>query len=294
MGSTIVKLAGTPPVSDGQRLDRLSLASAAGIREAGGVYETTPPTPVDTDDPFERYRVDPRRADLHQHVASALRERGIATFSEIPGRSAFADMVRGLAALYPHPDSGPDGLTLLHARDGNPGAGQRGFTDSELFPHTERSSLPRPPRLLMLVCLTPAIHGGETVLIDGQAVAEELSLTAPEAWNALSAPRTAYFGGSSGYVGAVFEPVALKTWTIRLRLDELVRFAPHAVRHVEVLRGVIDRNAVVLRLGKGQGFILDNTRWLHGRRSFTGPRVMLRALGEPRTPLPLERGFRLP
>ena len=36
-------------------------------------------------------------------------------FSEMPSRPAFADMVRDLAVLYPHPDSGPDGLTLLHA-----------------------------------------------------------------------------------------------------------------------------------------------------------------------------------
>lgn len=260
----------------------------------GDVYKTTPHLPVDTDAPFERHRVDPRRTDLHPHLASALRDRGLATFSEIPNRPAFADLVRDLAVLYPHPDSGPDGLTLLHARDGSPGAGQLGFTDSELLPHTERSCLPRPPHLLMLMCLTPAHHGGESVLIDGRAVAEELSLAAPETWSALSAPRTAYFGGSSGYVGAVFEPASPETWTIRLRLDELIRFAPRTVRHVEILREVMDRHTMVLRLGKGQGFILDNTRWLHGRRSFTGPRVMLRALSERHTHLPLERGFRLP
>ncbi|PDP89086.1 hypothetical protein CQJ94_04940 [Glycomyces fuscus] len=249
--------------------------------------------PVDTDDPFERHQVDPQRIDLHQRLASTLRDRGLATFGEISDRTAFADLVRDLAALYPHPDSGPDGLTLLHARNGSTEAGQRGFTDSELLPHTERSCLPTPPRLLMLVCLAPADHGGESVLVDGRAVSEELSDSAPETWSALSAPRTAYFGGSAGYVGAVFEPADPETWTIRLRLDELVRFAPHAVPHVKILREVIDRHTMILRLGKGQGFVLDNTRWLHGRRSFTGPRVMLRALGEPRSRLPLERGFRL-
>lgn len=105
--------------------------------------------------------------------------------------------------------------------------------------------------------------------------------------------RTAYFGGAAGYVGAVFESAGPERWTIRLRLVELVRFAPHAVPHGEILREVIDRHTMSLRLGKGQGFVLDNTRWLHGRRSITGPRVMLRALGEPHPRLPLERGFRL-
>ncbi|XKK40067.1 TauD/TfdA family dioxygenase [Nocardiopsis sp. ARC36] len=257
------------------------------------MYKTTPPLPSDTAGPFERHQIDPHRTDLHQRLASTLRERGLATFGKISDRTVFADLVLGLATLYPHPDSGPDSLTLLHARNGSAEAGQRGFTDSELLPHTERSCLPTPPRLVMLVCLTPADHGGESVLVDGRAVAEELSDSAPETWSALSALRTAYFGGSAGYVGAVFEPAAPERWTIRLRLDELVRFAPHAVPHVEILREVIDRHTMSLHLGRGQGFVLDNTRWLHGRRSFTCPRVMLRALGEPRPRLPLERGFRL-
>ncbi|MFD7368876.1 TauD/TfdA family dioxygenase [Nocardiopsis alba] len=137
-------------------------------------------------------------------------------------------------------------------------------------------------------------HGGESILIDGRAVAEELSLTAPKTWSALSAPRSAYFGDSSGYVGAVFEPATPERWTIRLRLDELIRFAPRTAHHVEVLREVIDRHTMSLRLGQDQGFILGNTRWLHGRHGFTGPRVMLRALDEPHTHLSLERGFRLP
>ncbi|MEU2944943.1 TauD/TfdA family dioxygenase [Nocardiopsis alba] len=260
----------------------------------GDVYKTTHPLPVDADVLFERYRVEPRGNDPHQHLASALRERGLATFGEIHDRPAFARMARALAALYTHPDSEPDGLTLLHARDGSPGSGQRGFTDSELFPHTERSCLPKPPQLLMLMYLTPANHGGESVLIDGRAVAKELSLTTPETWSALSTPRSAYFGGSSGYVGAVFEPAAPERWSIRLRLDQLIRFAHRSAHHVEVFREVMDRHTMVLRLGQGQGFILDNTRWLHGRHAFTGPRVMLRALGEPHTHIPLERGFRLP
>ncbi|GAA1106391.1 TauD/TfdA family dioxygenase [Nocardiopsis metallicus] len=163
------------------------------------MHKTTPPLPIDTDTPFERHRVDPRRTDLHPHLVSALRDRDLATFSEIPSNPGFADLVRDLAVLYPHPDSGPDGLTLLHARDGSPGAGQLGFTDSELLPHTERSCLPRPPHLLMLMCLTPAHHGGESVLIDGRAVAEELSLAFPETWSALSAPRTAHQHRTDGH-----------------------------------------------------------------------------------------------
>lgn len=72
-----------------------------------GVYETTPPLPADTAGPFERHRIDPHRTDLHQHLASTLRESRLATFGEISDRTVFANMVRELAALHPHPDSAP-------------------------------------------------------------------------------------------------------------------------------------------------------------------------------------------
>ncbi len=255
------------------------------------VYETTPPATAGVDSPFGRYLVDLSRTDFHRCLASVLAKSGLATFEGTPDRAAFAGLAHDLAALYPHPDGDSDGLTLLRAREGSPEAGKRGFTDSELLPHTERSCTPTPPRLLMLVCLTPADTGGQTLLIDGQAVAEDLVRTDPETWRVLSSPRTAYFGGSAGHVGAIFEPTGSGRWTIRLRLDELVRFAPRAIPHVEILREVIDRHSTTLRLSPGQGFVLDNTRWLHGRHSFQGPRVMLRALGEPRSILPLDRGF---
>ena len=83
-----------------------------------GVYEITPPATTDTDSFFDRYLVDLSQTDLHRRLASALTERGLATFDGIPDRAAFAVLAHDLAALYPHPDGDPDGLTLLHAREG--------------------------------------------------------------------------------------------------------------------------------------------------------------------------------
>lgn len=36
---------------------------------------------------------------------------------------------------------------------------------------------------------------------------------------------------------------------------------------------------------------MDNTRWLHGRRGFSGERVMLRALGTHRTDMAVSSEF---
>jgi hypothetical protein len=256
-----------------------------------GVDETTLPSAGGDGPLLTRHPADLNGPAFQRNLMSALSEDGLAAFGGIPDRAAFAHLARGLTALYPHPDGDPDGLTLLHTRDDGEELGKRGFSDAELLPHTERSCMTAPPHLLMLMCLAPGRHGGETLLIDGRSVAEDLARNEPESWRLLSGPGTAYFGGAAGHAGSIFEPIGSGRWTIRLRLDGLVRFAPQALPHVVILRKAIDRHTKTLLLEPGQGFVLDNTRWLHGRRPFQGPRTMLRALGEPRECLPLDRGF---
>jgi hypothetical protein len=48
----------------------------------------------------------------------------------------------------------------------------------------------------------------------------------------------------------------------------------------------------MLVLDAGQGYILDNYRWLHGRRAFSGQRVMDRIHGNPLATLGMSPGFR--
>ena len=52
---------------------------------------------------------------------------------------------------------------------------------------------------------------------------------------------------------------------------------------------MITRHQSRLLLAPGQGYLLDNHRWLHVRNQFTGDRSYLRALGEPR--IRLANGF---
>jgi hypothetical protein len=44
---------------------------------------------------------------------------------------------------------------------------------------------------------------------------------------------------------------------------------------------VISQHQQAIQLRAGQGLLVSNTRWLHGRDRYTGPRVMLRVLGDP-------------
>lgn len=212
-----------------------------------------------------------------------LNTTGLADLDGLLTRQAVRTFADRVMRIEPHSVSDLDGLTVIrntgrHADQ----AGCTGLTSAEVLPHTERSGIPMPPRLMMLVCHRPATRGGECLLADGRAVREDLAAHHPDVLAALSAPRSAYFGGADGHLGAVFGTRPDGRPEIRLRWDSLVRFSPLVQPHLPVLRTVIARHQQVRRLQPGQGYLLDNTRWLHARTAFDGPRVCYRALGEPK------------
>jgi hypothetical protein len=107
----------------------------------------------------------------------------------------------------------------------------------------------------------------------------------------LSAPRAAFFGSAGGYLGAVLEPAGPGRTRIRLRLDDLVWFSADAADAVPLLRTVIAHHVQTFRLRAGEGVLLSNTRWLHGRDRYSGRRTMLRILGDPLSSTGIMPGF---
>lgn len=47
------------------------------------------------------------------------------------------------------------------------------------------------------------------------------------------------------------------------------------------MRAAIQRHTIVLPVRAGSGYVLNNHRWLHGRRGFDGPRLMYRIIANP-------------
>lgn len=217
-------------------------------------------------------------------VLGALRSTGLVTLEILPTRQEVLAFAKRIMCITPHEVSDPDGLTVI--RDTAQHAGREGFaglSNGEVLPHTERSSLATPPRLMMLVCARPATTGGQCLLADGHAVYADLAEDHPDALAALSEPRSAFFGGGDGHLGSVFTlPPDGRRPEVRLRWDGLARFSPLVQPHLPVLRAAIARHQQVLTLAAGQGYVLDNTRWLHARTAFTGPRLCYRALGDAR------------
>ncbi|MFK0244498.1 TauD/TfdA family dioxygenase [Amycolatopsis azurea] len=225
--------------------------------------------------------LDVTRPSAADRIAAALAEHGVATFEGVTGRAALLRLAAQLGSTTPHPHSDPDGVTTITTRRAPTRPGLAAFTDGDLTPHTDRSSLPSPPAVVLAVCARAARTGGESVLVDGRRVHAALSAHAPEAVADLSSARGVLFGGAAGHLGAIFEQQADGRVAIRLRLDALARFSPRARRWLPLLRQTIRDHSDTLTLPAGHGYVVNNRWWLHGRHQFTGERMMWRVLLDP-------------
>ncbi|MFJ9416707.1 TauD/TfdA family dioxygenase [Streptomyces sp. NPDC101227] len=242
-------------------------------------------------DLFAAHFLDHKTPGAPARIAEQLRQSGLVTLDGLATRDAVLAFVSHIMTISPHRDSDPDGLTTI--RDTPRHAGRPGFAglgNGQLAPHTERASLPRPPRLMLLVCSQPADRGGECLLTDGRRVhADLLHHGGGEAADALSRPRTAYFGAGDGHASQVLTSHRDGRVSIRLRFDALARWSPIVQPHLPDLQAAAHGHQQSLRLSPGQGYLLDNERWLHARTAFVGDRVHWRALGDPR--FDLDHGF---
>ena len=236
------------------------------------------------------------RLDLHQPggpslITDALRRQGMAILCGLSDRVALLRAGRSIMTIKAHRDSDGEGVTTIERRFSVAAGSLAGFTDRELVPHTDGSAVLEPPRVLMLTCVRRPRTGGQVVLVDGRGLYQEISESDPSMLEALRAPRSAYFGGGAGHLGSVFEEVAGGRVAVRLRFDDLVRFSPSASMYTGRLRELVRQRAITLDLAVGEGYVLLNDRWLHGRRRFVGDRVMLRLIGDPSPDHQIVPGF---
>ncbi len=159
------------------------------------------------------------------------------------------------------------------------------YTTVELAPHTDGTYSHDAPGLQFFYCLQAAPEGGESVLVDGFAIAAELAAAEPDVYTTLA---------SVPVPGRYIEPgVHLRAERPVLRSDprgvlDQVSFnnydrAPfllppdlegrfhHAYRRFAELTSDPARR-VAVGLTPGDILVFDNWRTMHGRRAFTGPR----------------------
>jgi gamma-butyrobetaine dioxygenase len=153
-----------------------------------------------------------------------------------------------------------------------------------LLPHTDNPYRTTPPDLQVLHALVAAPVGGETWLVDGQAVVMHLQRTAPEALALLTHVPVRFAWADSGWQLAATEPVislAADGALQRLRANSrsLDRpLEPDPARRAawwdawHALESCLADPAFAqtFMLGAGELVIMDNRRVLHGRTAFAG------------------------
>jgi hypothetical protein len=192
-----------------------------------------------------------------------------------------------------HPHDQIVGLTIITPRS-QPGGidGVAGFTEACLAPHTDRSMQSHPPSLLITVMISPSVSGGHTVLVDGARVLAGLRRSFDAA--TISGLRLRRVDGATAPI----------VWTsggltkVRFR-DDSVAVPYSATGQQEVvdeLRNLISMATRSLRLRPGEGYLLHNHRYLHGRSAFSGSRRLARMLAVVNSEHPcswLNEGFRV-
>jgi alpha-ketoglutarate-dependent taurine dioxygenase len=231
---------------------------------------------------FDTFYVDLATTNNLPRLFDNLSKHGLAFFAGIEDTVAFLSLAKSLMVIRPHRDSDIEGITRIFQTEDPeslPGSSHLGFGSGELMPHTDGTSLASPPVLMMLACVTPAAQGGESILVDGAEVHRRLTTRPADMLDALQRAGSVEFGVSPPYRGSVFSVTSSGRLYIRFRYDGFARFSHPVEKWLPTLLSVMNDCAQTVRLTSGQGYVLQNGRWLHGRTAFIGQRRMLRALG---------------
>jgi hypothetical protein len=173
-----------------------------------------------------------------------------------------------------HPHECEAGLTIVTPRSGTESIdGLAGFGRSHLVPHTDRSLDPDPPSLVGLVMLEPGNDGGSGLLVDGARLLVTLCQSFGRGSLESLRLRTRdgrtlpVVEGAGGLVRLRFRGDGLASLYSDVGNDAILSAWSQLVAH-----------ATEVRLGVGDGYLVHNHRYLHGRASFSGPRRLARIM----------------
>ncbi len=159
------------------------------------------------------------------------------------------------------------------------------YTSVYLAPHTDGTYSHDAPGLQMFLCLRDAVEGGESILVDGLAIAAELAASDAESYVVLAsvpvpgryiepgvhlrAERPVFRSNARG----VLDQVSFNNYDrapFLLPPDQERRFHRAYSRFAELANDPARR--VAIDLTPGDILIFDNWRTLHGRNAFVGHR----------------------
>jgi gamma-butyrobetaine dioxygenase len=157
------------------------------------------------------------------------------------------------------------------------------FTDLGLAPHTDNPYREPPPTLQLLHCIETAAGGGDTILVDGFAIAQALRACDPGAFALLASTPAPFAWRDANNIFECEAPVielnaAGEIAGLRVN-DRALRPFAAPCESAQAWRAAYGKlcaliadpaRQVRLRLRSGEALIFDNRRILHGRTAYSG------------------------
>jgi hypothetical protein len=233
------------------------------------------------------FKIDLGDAQASYRGAAAFWDVGLVTFDGVDGTEDLLRLAAGIGSVYPHRDATPDGITYIDSKKREPTDVAKIITNP-LPVHTDSSGEDLPPVGLLVLCTKEAHSGGESLFADGRAIVRQLQTAHPQTFAKLNCADAATFR-SVGYAAGVesrpgpprsrpiIEALAGGRYAIRFRPDP-VAWAQDMGESLAVFADVVRQHVFALPVKRGQGYLVQNDRFLHGRNGAIGERETLRLL----------------
>ncbi len=159
------------------------------------------------------------------------------------------------------------------------------YTSAAIGPHTDGTYSFDSPGFQMFHCLQFDGEGGDSTLVDGFKVAEDIRRSDPEAFEVLSSVKVpAQYLGDGVHLRAEHPVIGLDAHgdPVQIAYNNYDR-APFSLpgarmsafyRALKIFNRMVNdpANEITMRLAPGTALLFDNWRLLHGRRSYRGYR----------------------
>jgi alpha-ketoglutarate-dependent taurine dioxygenase len=217
--------------------------------------------------------------DRSTDLKKELEKFGVVCVKKVEALTEAKCLAASLGSLYVHPHSKDNGVTVIsneYAKTS--GDNSLGFSEENLYPHTDRSGVDVPPRWVILWFEKPAQLGGDSIFANGEKIFNSLCRTDKDAAQKLLKPNSIIFKSEAGLLESSIFSICGDGLKIRFRNDSLIFANPEINDCLSSLRACIDLNSVYYRADSGDLIVVDNHRWLHGRTMFVGERTVHRIL----------------
>ena len=211
---------------------------------------------------------------------AAVERYGFALLTGLPVQSGFLCTVAGLFGYVRETNYGRWFEVRAEVNPNN-----LAYTNLGLQAHTDNPYRDPVPTLQLLACLENSVAGGESMVVDGFAVADRIRRDTPRYFDVLARfPARFEYAGSAGVrlrakrpvieLGPDGELIAVRFNNRSLApatdvpFDDMPDYYAAMRRFAELIEH--PEFQVTFKLAPGELFIVDNTRVLHARRAFSG------------------------